>query len=169
MKPYDLNVLADGILREQAVTAIELLSRNGLPKPKHFGRTQMKDLQHIARNEPLKVLDYAKHQQGKLPKDKFLNVRPSHQDIAAIWQVVIDCYHSNSVNTWSLEGEGRNYWEQSWRALDTPLPKGASTEDRQQRNLQKAQRKQFQDRWLSDIVPIFFDFFCTEYVFHLPH
>lgn len=168
MKPYDLSTLADGVLREQAVAAVESLRKNGFPKPKDFGRTQMKNLQHIARVEPLQVSKYAKHQHEKLPRDNDGYVRSSHQDIATVWQSVMDCYRGGSKReAWSLDQEGRKYWEQVWQTLDTSVPQGASVEDRQQRNLLKADRKQFQETWLADTVPIFFDHFCIEYVFQI--
>ena len=130
----------------------------------------MKNLQHIARVSPLQVSNYAKHQREKLPKDKDKNIKASHQGIASVWQAVIDCCQlTKNSDTGSLEKEGRKYWDTTWLVLDSPLPQGAKIEDRQHRKQLSGARKEFQERWLSETVPVFFDFFCIEYVFQITH
>ena len=166
MKRYDLNTLADSVFRDEAIAAIDRLAANGLPDKKDFWRTQMKQLQLVARDEPLQVRNYAKHQLEKQLTDKQKNYR--NPEVASIWETAMNCCEPSGVGSgWSIQSAAKPFFESGWSMLEMPIPKGASVEERQARNKLKAGQTAFIQQWTRDVTPVFFDFFCVEYIFRI--
>jgi len=168
MTTYDRQQLAETILRDQAIVAVEKLVAEGLVEEKKLGRTQLKHLQQVARDRPDQVRPYARHQLEKIPTDKHKNHVGVDAKIANFWQVVSGCVEtSGNRDAWSLSQQAKTYFPAELNVLDQPLPNGASIEQRQQRNKLNKTKSEFLKDWDDWAVPAFFDFFCIEYLYRL--
>lgn len=119
-------------------------------------RSQIAGLRQIAVHEPLRVADFAKHQKDKNRSDsekKFWGHVEAH------------CKYE-SPQTDTLAALGEKYLPEDKGQPESPQGRRLTQADQQLQNQQKqSRRKWFETIWLPHAVPLFFDYFCIEYLY----
>ena len=156
-----LDLLSDTVYREQASTRLEnFLRARKFPVEK----AQIYGLREIARQQPEKVEQFAKHQRGRAKKK---GGDSSLESEIGFWKLVADLCE-NPTTEWSVRTEGKEHLPAKLR--DENIPKnhpGMSPEDRSRRNKLKKERKEWLDNWIGVHAPAFFERFCTHALYRL--
>lgn len=163
----NLDLLSDTIYREQAVRQLDkLLDGCGTFPVK---KTQIYGLRQIARQEPGKVGEFARHQRGRAERKQEQvseRGRPGLQAEIDFWTLVDRL--CDSPSPWSVLTEGLEHAPAELRDENIPARnKGMTPAERSHRNQLKAGRREWLARWTEDHVPAFFERFCTHALYRL--
>ncbi len=162
-----LDLLSDTVYCEQAVRQLDCLL--GTCETFPVKRAQIYGLQQIARQEPGKVAEFAKHQSTRAERKQ---EQVSEQAKLGL-QAEIDFWHlvhrlCDSSSPWSVLTEGWKHAPAELRAENIPPRyKGMSPDERTRRNQLKADQQAWLARWTKDHVPAFFERFCTYALYRL--
>ena len=126
-----VDLLSDTTYRQQAVRQLHRLLGNANEFP--VKSAQIYGLRQIARQQPDRVADFAKHQGARAEKLE-------HQAEVDFWTLVANL--CNPSSDWSIYTEGYAH-----------IPKERREEDIPQREL---------NQWANEHIPAFFERFCTQ-------
>lgn len=158
----NLDLLSDTVYREQAVRQLDDLL--GVCGTLTVHKTQIYGLRQIARQEPDKVGEFARHQHGRA--ERKLGGRPGLEAEIQFWSLVGKLCDSRSP--WSVLSEGLQHLPAELRDGNIPMrTKGMTPAERTRRNQIKAGQREWLARWTKDHVPAFFERFCTHALFRL--
>ena len=163
----NLDLLSDTVYREQAVRQLDDLL--GTCETFPVRKTQIYGLRQIARQEPGKVEEFARHQ-GKRAERKQEQVsergKPGLQAEIEFWDLVRRL--CDSTSPWSVLTEGLEHAPAELRDENIPTwNKGMMPAERTRRNQLKARRREWLARWTGAHVPAFFERFCTHALYRL--
>ena len=155
-----VDLLSDTVYREQAVRQLDCLL--GAYETFPVQKTQIYGLRQIARQEPGKVAEFAKHQGTRAErKQEQVSERAKIglQAEIGFWDLVRRLCEPSS--RWSVLTEGLKHAPAELRADIPPRHKGMSAAERTHRNQLKTDQQAWLARWTKDHVPAFFERFCT--------
>ena len=148
-----IDLLSDTTYREQAVRQLHQLLGNASKFP--VKSAQIYGLRQIARQQPDKVADFAKHQRTRAEK---LN----RQAEVGFWELVAKLCDS-STSEWSVYTEGRTYLPEDIRDENIPQRQpGMTQEEQRNRNELKTRQRKWINQWANEHIPAFFERFCTQ-------
>lgn len=137
-------------------------------------RSQIAGLRLIATNEPERIAEFARKQREREQRKCGDREKPpeSESDIKStlfidFWKRVEQLCASSARGrgTWSLQQACDAATPPEYDEHD-PTPNAMLTlEQRQERNLRKSQRQEFQRRWKAAYYPVFFQRFCAHYLY----
>ena len=155
-----LDLLSDTVYCEQAVRQLDCLL--GTCETFPVRKTQIYGLRQIARQEPGKVAEFAKHQSARAKRKQEQVSERAKLGLQAeidFWDLVHRFCDSSSP--WSVLTEGWKHAPPDLQADIPPRYKGMSSDERTRRNQLKARQQAWLARWTKDHVPAFFERFCT--------
>ncbi len=149
----DMDLLSDTTYRQQAVRQLHQLLSNAKEFP--VESSQIYGLRQIARQQPDKVEQFARHQKERAEK------KDRNAEIG-FWALVENLCNNQSTN-WSVRNEGRKYLPENIRNENIPKnQQGMTLEERQLRNKLRKCQQEWLDRWKNEHIPVFFERFCTQ-------
>ena len=144
-----VDLLSDTTYCEQAAKQLDQLLGNSNEFP--VKRTQIYGLRQIARQQPGKVGDFAKHQRERARRNQ-------ENDF---WTLV-DNLCSRPPSNWSVLKEGDSHLPEKLREENIPAHRQGMTREEQKR---RTELKNCQQKWLTQWenkhIPVFFERFCT--------
>lgn len=163
----NLDRLSDTVYREQAIGQLDdLLGACGTFPVR---KTQIYGLRQIARQEPGKVGEFARHQRGRAERKQEQASGKSDLKLKNeidFWDLVDRLCDSSSP--WSVLTEGLEHAPAELRDENIPVrAKGMTPAERTHRNQIKARQREWLARWSQDHVPVFFERFCTHALYRL--
>lgn len=148
-----VDLLSDTTYPQQAVRQLHQLLGNASEFP--VESSQIYGLRQIARQQPDKVLDFARHQSERAEK---LN----HQAEVDFWTLVAK-FCNRATSEWSVYNEGRTYLPEDIRDENIPQKQsGMSEKERSRINALRNRRDKWLDQWANEHIPAFFERFCTQ-------
>ncbi len=148
-----VDLLSDTTYPQQAVKQLHQLLSNASEFP--VESSQIYGLRQIARQQPDKVLDFARHQSDRAEK---LN----HQAEVGFWELVAKLCNP-STSEWSVYTEGRTYLPEDIRDEHIPQRQpGMTQEEQRNRNELRTRQRKWLDQWANEHIPAFFERFCTQ-------
>lgn len=149
-----VNLLSDTTYREQAVKQLDKLLHGASKFP--VESSQIYGLRQISRQQPDKVLDFARHQHERAEK-------LGKQDEVGFWQLVEKlCDRSTTATDWSVDKEGHTYLPEELRSENIPPRRqGMTQEEQRQRNELRNNQRTWLNQWANEHIPAFFERFCT--------
>ena len=162
-----LDQLSDTVYREQAVSQLDDLlgARGTFPVQK----TQIYGLRQIARQEPGKVGEFARHQRERAERKREQISKRGGSGLDAeieFWSLVDRL--SGSSSPWSVLSEGLERVPAELRDENIPArTKGMTPDERTRRNQLKQGQRKWLEQWTKDHVPAFFERFCAHALFRL--
>ena len=162
-----LDLLSDTVYREQAVKQLDDLLGIGEKFP--VQKTQVYGLLQIARQEPGKVHEFARHQrfraEHKLERASTSRRYGLKAEIE-FWNLVDKLCVSSS--SWSVLSAGLEYAPAELRDENIPVrTKGMTPAERTRRKEIKEQQREWLAQWTKEHVPTFFERFCTHALYRL--
>lgn len=130
--------LSDTVYRDQACKQLDALLRE--PQEFPVRRTQIYGLRQIARQQPLKVKNFAEHQRERAD-------RKNRQSEVSFWKLVERL--CDSPNGWSIRVEGTKH--------EPPELRGKT----------KRRQREWWNEWKKTHIPAFFERFCTHALYRL--
>ena len=147
-----VDLLSDTTYRQQAVRQLHQLLGNASEFP--VESTQIYGLRQIARQQPNKVADFAKHQGARAEK-------LGHQAEVDFWALVTSLCSASS--DWSVHTEGYAHLPKELREENIPpKQKGMTQEEQTQRNTLRKRQREWLNQWANEHIPAFFERFCTQ-------
>lgn len=161
MADMSLDVLADTVLREHAISAVERYFEEftDAKRPVPVKRSQIEGLRQIAANQPGRLEDFAKKQREKAHK-RF------HTNEAEFWNLVLRLI--------GRAGAGMQAWSIP-DAMELPghlqVPSkpqsGASMIELQANNEAKKKLNAWREERMAELAPVFFQRFCAHYLYKM--
>ena len=154
----EVDLLSDTVYRDRAAQYLN----GGLGRWRKIPvkKAQIYGLREIARNEPDRVADFARHQRqradakGKRLEEEF-------------WQLVESLWGRPNAE-WSVVAEGKIRLREDLRDENIPESrKGMSHEERRHRNRLKVEQRDWIRQWRRRHVPAFFERFCSHALYLL--
>ena len=156
-----VDMLSDTTYREQAVRQLHQLLGNASEFP--VESTQIYGLRQIARQQPGKVAEFARHQGARAKKLK-------HQAEVGFWTLVVNLC-GDLPDHWSVKREGHRYLPVELRDENRREVPGATpqeTEQNQQHNNRlRTGRRGWLEEWENEHIPAFFERFCTHCLYYI--
>ena len=142
--------LSDTTYREQAAKQLDqlLASHDRFP----VETAQIYGLRQIARQQPGKVDEFAKHQHERAQSKRRLQAEID------FWTLVSTL--CSETADWSVHEEGKKHLPEELRNIPEAWP-GMTNEDRSRRNQRRRQRQEWLRQWDNAHIPAFFERFCT--------
>jgi len=151
MTIFDL--LSDTTYRDRAVRELHPLVQNADKFP--VADSQIHGLRQIARQQPTRVSEFARHQKKRAEKLE-------KQTEVDFWDLVMNLC-DNSSSDWSIRKEGHAHLPEELREENIPAkcPDMTPEEQGHRKELRKRQRR-WLDQWSNEHIPVFFQRFCTQ-------
>ena len=161
-----VNLLSDTVYRDQAAKELHPLEQSANELQKFPVETsQIHGLREIARQQPGRVSEFARHQKGRAERKYEIASEEKKLELAeeiAFWTLVINLCGS-PTSDWSVLKEGRDRLPEEFREENIPEKRpGMTPEEQRHRNeLRKHQRERL-NQWVNEHIPAFFQRFCTQ-------
>ena len=152
-----VDLLSDTVYRDKARKRIDTL----LDEIRKFPvkTAQIYGLRQIARQQPLRVKEFAEHQRTRAEQK-------NRQSEVQFWQLVERL--CDSRNGWSVCVEGDKHAPPELREENIPPRRSGMTDDeRRNRNQLRQRQRKWNDSWTVTHVPAFFERFCTHALYRL--
>ena len=152
-------LLSDTTYRQQAVRQLSQLLENASEFP--VKSTQIYGLRQIARQQPDKVADFARHQGERAEKLE-------KQAEVDFWTLVANLC-GDLPDYWSVRREGRRCLPVELRDENRREVPGATqqetTQNQQHNNRLRTGQRGWLEEWANEHIPAFFERFCTHCLF----
>lgn len=156
-----LDLLSDTVYREQACERLDDLLDDRQRFP--VSRAQLYGLRQIARQQPLEVREFARHQRTRAER-KSKTASGQEADLDAeidFWKLVGDL--CDSTSGWSVRGEGLEHAPAEHREENIPPKRaGMTPAERALRKQLTSGRREWLKNWDREHIPAFFERFCLE-------
>lgn len=151
-----LDWLSDTTYRDQAARKLHLLEQSADELQKFPVETsQIYGLREIARQQPARVSDFARHQKERAQKLE-------KQTEVDFWNLVENLCDA-STSDWSVRKEGHAYLPEELREENIPEKRpGMTPEEQTHRNQLRECQREWLNRWTNEHIPVFFQRFCTQ-------
>ena len=152
-----VDLLSDTTYRQQAVKQLSQLLGNASEFP--VDSTQIYGLRQIARQQPDKVADFAKHQKERAERKyetASVNAQQKLKSEIEFWTLVADLCNNRTTN-WSVIRERDSH-------IPADLQNRSDMSRRERRELGE-RRDKWGEQWDNEHIPAFFERFCTHCLF----
>ena len=145
-----LDLLSDTVYRDQAVRMLHPLLQNVNKFP--VEASQIHGLRQIARQQPTKVSEFARHQKERAEKlEKQIEVD--------FWDLVMNLCDS-STSDWSIRKEGHAHLPEELYEENIPEKRpGMTPEEQTQRSELRKRQRDWLHQWANEHIPGFFSTF----------
>ena len=166
----DVDLLSDTVYRDQATESVERFLDDCEMFP--VQKTQLYGLRQIARQQPDKVKDFAKHQRERAERKRenaSARGRPGLQAEIDFWKLVGDlCGTTSETSDWSVRQEGLAHAPTELREENIPAKtQGMTPAERSRRNAIRKRQRTWIDQWENEHIPAFFERFCTHALYRM--
>jgi hypothetical protein len=158
----DLDALADGEFRDQAIAALAAFTADwGFP----VKRSQVEGLRQISVNEPRRLLEFARHQRVRAERREEKRARGADREVA-FWKLVeaLQGTENQALDRWSLRNFALRNAPPGCQALRKPHGSAPLEEHRAYKEARERLRDWHERRILED-PPVFFRRFCAHYLY----
>ena len=158
-----LDLLSDTVYRDRAVRELHPLVQNADKFP--VEDSQIHGLRQIARQQPDKVSEFARHQKERAERKYEIASETTKLKLEAeiaFWNLVINLCGA-PTSDWSVLKEGRDRLPEELREENIPAkcPDMTPEEQGHRKELRKRQRE-WLNQWSNEHIPAFFQRFCTQ-------
>lgn len=158
-----VDLLSDTVYRDQAVRELHPLVQNAVEFP--VEASQIHGLREIARQQPAKVSEFARHQKERAERKSEIASETTKQKLESeidFWTLVINLCGA-PTSDWSVLREGRDRLPEELREENIPARQsGMTQEERTHRNTLKKRQGEWLNQWTNEHIPAFFQRFCTQ-------
>ncbi len=162
-----LHHLADTVYRDSVIEIVDaFVDEYGVP----VTRAQIHGLRQISVQQPGSIKTFATRQGDRI-QAKLKSVGPSKQaklnGQVVFWKLVADLCQSRRLE-WSPAVEAESWMPEELREENIPSKESCkSNEERSHRKRLKHRQKEWIEEWNAKHLPVFFQRFCTHYLYHL--
>lgn len=153
-----VDLLSDTVYRDQARAQLDNLLEDVGAFP--VQRSQIYGLRQIARQQPLQVKAFAKHQRKRAESKK-------NASEIQLWNLVERLCDSTTPG-WSIHTEEKQHRPD--KLSDQSIPEkrpGMTNEERRTRNHIRGQKHKWLTKWETNHIPAFFERFCTHALYRM--
>ena len=158
-----VDLLSDTVYRDQAVRELHPLVQNAVEFP--VEASQIHGLREIARQQPAKVSEFARHQKERAERKYEIASETTKLKLEAeiaFWTLVINLC-GVPTSDWSVRKEGRDRLPEELREENIPARQSDMTQaERTHRNTLKKRQGEWLNQWTNEHIPAFFQRFCTQ-------
>ena len=158
-----LDLLSDTVYRDRAVRELHPLVQNAREFP--VETSQIHGLRQIARQQPAKVSEFARHQRERAERKREIASEEKKSDFDPeinFWDLVVRLC-DGTTSDWSVLKEGRDRLPEELREENIPENRsGMTPEERTHRNTLKRCQSEWLNQWSNEHIPAFFQRFCTQ-------
>ena len=158
-----LDLLSDTTYRDRAEEKLDQLLYDTKKFP--VARSQIHGLRQIARQQPDKVSEFARHQKTRADRKREIASEEKKSDFDPeinFWDLVVRLCDV-STSDWSVLKEGHAHLPEELR--DEKIPEnrsGMTPEERTHRNKLRKCQREWLHQWANEHIPAFFQRFCTQ-------
>lgn len=162
-----VDLLSDTVYRDKARKRLDALLDEIRKLP--VKTAQIYGLRQIARQQPLRVKEFARHQRERA-EQKHESASERAKSILKseiqFWRLVEEL--CDSATEWSVRQEGARHAPPELREENIPPRRPGMTDDeRRNRNQLRQRQRKWSDSWTMTHVPAFFERFCTHALYRL--
>ena len=161
-----LDLLSDTTYRDQAVRELHPLVQNAVEFP--IEASQIHGLREIARQQPAKVSEFARHQKERAERKYEIASETTTLKLEseiAFWTLVINLCGA-PTSDWSVLKEGRDRLPEELREENRREVPGATPQETQQNQQHNSRlrtgQREWLNQWTNEHIPAFFQRFCTQ-------
>ena len=162
-----VDLLSDTVYRDQARDQLNKLLKDMDAFP--VQRSQIYGLRQVARQQPLKVAEFAEHQRGRAEHKKESagrNAQIRLESEIKLWELVKRL--RDSTPGWSVHAEAKQHLPDKLSDENIPANRpGMTSDERRARNQLRGQQRKWITAWETNHVPAFFERFCTHALYRL--
>ena len=161
-----LDLLSDTTYRNQAVKALHPLEQSANELKKFPVETsQIHGLSEIARQQPARVSEFARHQKERAERKREIaseEKKPDFDPEINFWDLVVRL-SEGSTSDWSVRKEGHDRLPEELREENIPEKRpGMIPQEQTHRNQLRKRQREWLNRWTNEHIPVFFQRFCTQ-------
>lgn len=165
----ELALLADGLLRERAIQAVEQYLQEVEKGAREIRPSQIHGLRVIAQYEPEQIRNFALKQKERAEaRSERAGGRNSDEESPVIrfWKLVEGLFSEGSKgNAWSLPKACKEALPAELQVAELPSGARLSSEEQKARQQIKQRADQWKKDWLASCVPVFFQHFCVHFLY----
>ena len=158
-----LDLLSDTTYRDRAEEKLDQLLCDTEKFP--VARSQIHGLRQIARQQPAKVSEFARHQRERAERKREIaseEKKSGFDPEINFWDLVVRLCDV-STSDWSVLKEGHAHLPGALREENIPEKRpGMMPEERTRRNELKERQRDWLNQWINEHIPVFFQRFCTQ-------